>query len=888
MAMKNGEEKRIRRYAAIIAVAWTLIIGGFLVWNISHTKEATVDRAMRDALANFKKDVAFRQWVVKHGGVYVPVTEETPPNPNLSHIPERDIKTPSGKNLTLMNPAYALRQLTEDFAGMYGIRGHITSLKPLRELNAPDEWEKKALLQFEKGVKEVSEFITINGKPYFRMIRPFIAEKACLKCHAAQGYKEGDIRGGIGISLPMEEYLKEEREEIKLHTFTYGLTWAVVLCAVYLVFLRLKRHISIRRKAEDETKLLAERNEMILRSAAEGIIGLDSDGIQTFVNPSAAEMLGYSHDELINKKSHPIWHHTRPGGTPYAQEECPMCRAYQQGEIVRMEEIFWRKDGSSFPVEYAVMPIKEDERVIGAVVTFEDITDRKRAEEELRKSEESFKVAQRVARIGSWELDLFTNYLAWSDEVYRIFEIEPKEFGNSHEAFLSYVHHEDREFVNKAYNDSVINHTPYNIVHRLTMKDGRVKYVNEQCETEYDANGRPLRSIGTVQDITEQRRLEEQFRHAQKMESIGAFAGGIAHDFNNILAAIIGYGSVMKMKMKPDDPLRLNIEHILEAAAKAAHLTKDILLFSRKQVSDRQPVDLNSIIKDVEKFLVRVIGEDIACRTTLSERGIPVLADTHQIEQVLMNLAANARDAMPGGGVFSIVTEEIMLDNQFIALHGYGKAGMYALLTVSDTGAGMDEETRQKIFEPFFTTKEVGKGTGLGLAVAYGIIKQHDGYIDVYSEIGKGTTFIIYLPLISLNIENEKKTLVEEVPVKGTGTILLAEDDEAVRRLTKSVLEEYGYTVITAADGEDAVNKFKENSDRIELLLFDLIMPKKTGKEAYDEIRAVRPEIKAIFSSGYAPDMIRDKMHFGDDVTIVFKPVSPMELLRKVRQALVP
>ncbi|MDP2157715.1 MAG: DUF3365 domain-containing protein, partial [Nitrospirota bacterium] len=375
--MVNDEAKRIRRYAAVIAVAWTLIIGVLLAWNLIHTREEARARARRDAIANFNKDVAFREWVTKHGGVYVPVTDETPPNPNLSHIPERDIITPSGKNLTLMNPAYALRQLTEDFSGMYGIRGHITSLKPLRELNAPDAWEKKALLQFEKGVKEVSEFVMTNGKPYFHLMRPLIAEKACLKCHASQGYKEGDVRGGIAIRLPMEEYLKEEREDIALHTLTYGITWAVVLCAIYLVFLRLRYHRSIRRMVEGESALLANRMKMILESAAEGIIGLDSDGVQRFVNPSAAAMLGYSPEELINRKSHAIWHHTRPDGSPYAQEDCPMCRAYKLGEIVRMEEVFWRKDGSSFPVDYAVTPIREGQKTIGAVITFEDITERK-------------------------------------------------------------------------------------------------------------------------------------------------------------------------------------------------------------------------------------------------------------------------------------------------------------------------------------------------------------------------------------------------------------------------------------------------------------------------------------------------------------------------------
>ncbi len=390
----------------------------------------------------------------------------------------------------------------------------------------------------------------------------------------------------------------------------------------------------------------------------------------------------------------------------------------------------------------------------------------------------------------------------------------------------------------------------------------------------------------SIQDITEQKKLEGQLRQAQKMESIGQLAGGIAHDFNNILSAIIGYGHVTLMKMSTDDPQRLNVQCILDAADRAAHLTKDLLLFSRKQISDRRPVELNAIIRAVEKFLIRVIGEDVAFKTTLYEGSIPVLADVHQLEQVLMNLATNARDAMPKGGVLSVVTEQIMLDKAFVSYHGYGKPGAYALVSVSDTGEGMDEHTRKRIFEPFFTTKEVGKGTGLGMAVVYGIIKEHEGYINVYSEPGKGTTFRIYLPVIESGVTEEKKAVSADYLERGTETILLAEDDEALRKLTVSVLRDFGYEVIVAVDGEDAVKKYTENTDRIQLLLFDIIMPKKTGKEAYDDIKGIKPGVKVIFLSGYAPDMIRQKAMLEHIETVVYKPISPADLLKKVRKAL--
>jgi PAS domain S-box-containing protein len=403
--------------------------------------------------------------------------------------------------------------------------------------------------------------------------------------------------------------------------------------------------------------------------------------------------------------------------------------------------------------------------------------------------------------------------------------------------------------------------------------------------TRLNIKGEPM-ALVTLMDITEQKRLQEQLRQAQKMEAIGQLAGGVAHDFNNILNVIMGFGDLTLMEMEKDDPNRLNIKQMLEAAGRAAHLTKDLLLFSRKQIGDKRPVDLNETITKIQKFIKRVIGEDIQCKTILSTNPLPIFADTHQIEQVLMNLATNARDAMAKGGLFTITTEPVNIDEDFISTHGYGRHGQFALITISDTGIGMDEVTRQKIFEPFFTTKEVGKGTGLGLAVVYGIIKQHEGYVNVYSEPDKGTTFRIYLPVLKDETKQDIKTEEDEYPTGGTETILLAEDDIALRALSSNVLTHFGYNVIEAVDGQDAVNKFRENRDKIDLLLFDLIMPNMNGKEAYDEIMKIKSDVKGIFASGYAPDILRQKAMVQDNMTLLFKPVSPKDLLKTVRTVL--
>jgi two-component system NtrC family sensor kinase len=393
-------------------------------------------------------------------------------------------------------------------------------------------------------------------------------------------------------------------------------------------------------------------------------------------------------------------------------------------------------------------------------------------------------------------------------------------------------------------------------------------------------------SAGIIRDITERKKLEEQLRQAQKMEAIGRLAGGIAHDFNNILSAIIGYGHILHMKMSAADALRPHVERLLESADRAAHLTHSLLAFSRKQIIHLKPVDLNETVKRVGKFLRRIIGEDIDLETRLAKEPMVVEADAGQLEQVLMNLATNARDAMQLGGALTIETARTDLDETFVRAYGYGEPGRYATLTVSDTGSGMDAAMQKRIFEPFFTTKEVGKGTGLGLSIAYGIIKQHNGIINVYSEPDKGTVFRIYLPAVRAAAEDKRVQELLPPLTGGTETVLLAEDDEALRILTRTVLESFGYGVIEADNGEDAVRKFAHYQDRIRLLLFDMIMPKKGGREAYEEIRKIKPGVKAIFVSGYTADTARFGTSSGDEVELLLKPVSPGALLRKVREVL--
>jgi two-component system cell cycle sensor histidine kinase/response regulator CckA len=626
-----------------------------------------------------------------------------------------------------------------------------------------------------------------------------------------------------------------------------------------------------------------ERYRSIIACTIDAIITLDESGIITSWHEAAEKIFSYGADEVLGKPFSLLVPEEL-----HAEQNAIIRRLKEKTLTGRLEAVGRSKRGDSIPIGVSLCLLKDKQgKVLGFTAILMDMTKQKRAEEELSRSEAKYR--KLYLEFNSL-LDAIPDSLMLLDKDLKIHwanRAVAENIGTTPAPLTGqfcYTLWYERTTPCESCPVLESFSTGQPRSETVTRPDGRIWDI--RTVPLVDQQGGIANVIEVKRDITEHRKLEAQYLHAQKMESIGTLAGGIAHDFNNILSAIIGYGHVALMKMAEDDPQRLNIGSILEAADRAAQLTKGLLLFSRKQTGERKAVDLNEVVKKVENFMRRIIGEDIECKTMLQERPIPIYADNNQLEHVLMNLATNARDAMPEGGAFTIQTEEVALHADFPAAHGYGKPGLYAMLTVSDTGMGMDEETRKHIFEPFFTTKGVGKGTGLGLAMAYGIIKQHEGFINVYSEPNKGSTFRIYLPLIAPEAVEDATMHQEEAPARGAETVLLAEDDASLRKLSRTVLAQYGYTVIEANDGEDAVKKFIENKDTIHLLLFDLIMPKMNGKEAYDEIRKIQPDMKVIFVSGYAPDIIRQKSSLEKGAHLVYKPIAPIDLVRKVRSVL--
>jgi PAS domain S-box-containing protein len=517
---------------------------------------------------------------------------------------------------------------------------------------------------------------------------------------------------------------------------------------------------SERKKATETVREREELVQLLLDSTAEAIYGVDLHGNCMLANPTCARLLGYASPEQLNGRNmHDLIHHHRPDGRPYPEEECPIVRMLEvrQGAHVN-DEVFWRADGTRFDVEYFAYPMWRGRELIGAVVTF--------------------------------------------------------------------------------------------------------------------------------LDVSHQKKLEEQLRQAQKTEAIGQLAGGVAHDFNNLLTIITGYSDLLLQSTPRDDPNRALLEEISKAGARSASLTRQLLAFSRKQVLAPRVLDLNDVVRDTERMLRRVIGEDIHWTATLHPQLGSVKADPGQLEQVLLNLAVNARDAMPQGGKLTIETSNVVLGEDYARSHADVRPGRYVMLAVTDTGIGMTEEVKRRLFEPFFTTKGPGYGTGLGLAVVHGIVKQSDGSIEVYSEPGVGTSFKIYLPRVGQAASTGHSWPGVGPAPRGTETLLLVEDDDAVRALTLFTLRQCGYTVLEASHGGEAIRLATNHRGTIHVLVTDVVMPGMGGRVLAERLLTLHPEMKVLYLSGYTDDAVVRHGILHEEVNFLQKPFSTNALAHKIREVL--
>jgi len=622
----------------------------------------------------------------------------------------------------------------------------------------------------------------------------------------------------------------------------------------------------------------------IVEGSEDAIIAYRLDGVITDWNQAAMRLYGYSAEEAIG---HNVSFLELPIDANEYQEMLKTIAA--GGRFQQIEGFRQRRDGSPVAVVFSIFPITgEDGAIIGGSCIVHDITSRKRMEEQLRRSEERFRLLAQATKDALSDRDLRNEAMWRSDNFWEQFGYSRKEVEPDVGAWRELIHPEDRDRVVKGFQTALARHADsHEVEYRFRRADDSYAVVLERTYVIYGESGEPIRALSAMTDLSDRRQLEEQFRQAQKMEAVGQLAGGVAHDFNNILMVISAYTELIHTRYSSDSELQNNVAQVLNATKKAAALTYQLLAFSRKQVLVPHIIDLNIVVEDTSKMIQRVIGEDIELNVSLSEASWHVKVDPGQIVQVLMNLAVNARDAMRDGGELSIETMNVTVDVEAANRHPTLVPGDYVVLVVSDNGTGMTKEVQSHLFDPFFTTKELGRGTGLGLSTVYGIVKQSGGYIWVDSELGRGSTFTVYFPVVDAPLTRTTVT----PPIVCTGgkgeIILLVEDDDCLRESISTYLDLNGYKVLAAANGAEGTVIAQQHAESIRVLVTDVVLPKLSGEKLAQEVAKISPHVLTLFISGYTDRRMVDFDPESSTVAFLQKPFALRTLVEKIAEMIV-
>jgi PAS domain S-box-containing protein len=651
--------------------------------------------------------------------------------------------------------------------------------------------------------------------------------------------------------------------------------------------------VTARKRTEEALRRSEARLRAIIDTEPECVKLLAADGSLLDMNPAGLRMI--EADSLQQVENHSVYSLVTEEFRPAFKALTEQVFAGESGEL-EFQTVGIK--GAQRWLETHASPLRDETgKVIALLSITRDVTERKRAEANLRVSEERLRMALDAAHVGIFDWDLSLNRITWSHWHEELWGYQPGEFDGTYEGFSRRIHPDDLPGLNAEVARCITTRAQFTREYRVVWPDGSIHWIAGRGEFEFASDGQPLRMRGAVVEttarkqaealLTKQLQLEKQLQQAQKMEAIGQLAGGVAHDFNNLLTVISGFSDLLLTSLPPTAPQREALLAIREAGEKAASLTRQLLAFSRQTVLQPRVLDLNEVVRDTEKMLRRLIGEDVLLCVVLQPALHPTKVDPGQIGQVVMNLAVNARDAMPRGGKLTIETHNADLGDDYCALHPYAKPGKYVALALSDTGHGMTPEVQAHIFEPFFTTKEMGKGTGLGLATVYGIVKQSGGHIEVYSEVDHGTTFKLYFPAAEepATAFLKEGTSAVQAP-SGSETILLVEDEESVRGLAVIVLQSFGYKVLEAKDGSEALRIAAEHPAAIDLLVTDVVMPGMSGRELAEMLSARKPNLKVLFVSGYTDDAVVRHGLLQAEVAFLQKPYTPLSLARKVRNVL--
>ncbi|MBI5870373.1 MAG: DUF3365 domain-containing protein [Actinobacteria bacterium] len=914
---------RAARYATLLAVCWTAIMVVIYFLSASEIDQQAEDEAVTRASVVWEKDVLYRRWNASHGGVYVPVSAQTPSNPYLTQIPERDIVTPSGKQLTLMNPAYMTRQVNELAAAEGDVFGHITSLNPIRPGNAADQWETTALRAFDEGQTEVTSIEQIDGQPYLRLMRPMVTEKPCLKCHAGQGYQEGDIRGGVSISIPFSQVAAHADSQKKQAGIIYSLIWLTGCAGISLGAVRQRRgELELRRSRDDLEVRVKERTgelqdanrqlqvELTERRHAEETL---SESEQQFKEAQQIAQIGnWDWDAVTDATfwSEELYHILNFDPAKPSPNYKEHLRIYTPESAARLnasvEETM--KTGEPYELDLELSQPDATRRWIvargevkhdttGAITglrgTAQNITERITAEASLK---EALKLAEDEKEKNRAIIEGIGDGISIQDTDLKVlFQNQVhRDFIGDHVGEYCYNGYEKRDGacegcpVAMAMADGKIHFTERTVV----FPDGN-HYFEITASPLRNSEGEIIGGIEAVREVTdrkksevERRSLRAQLLQAQKMEAVGRLAGGIAHDINNFLTVIEGYTDLVLTELPEESAEYGQLLESRKASESAANLARQLLIFSRQEAMHPAPTNLNALITDAMKMLRRLIGERYMLTTDLAPDLKTVSADKSHIQQVIMNLAVNARDAMPDGGKIEIRSENFPVDRKYAEAHADSREGEFVRISVRDEGSGMDAETIAHMYEPFFTTKGAAQGTGLGLSVVYGIISHHEGWVDVESDPGRGSTLYFFLPVIPLTEEDTVKEVTPPAQLTGRGEkILLVEDEDTVRKLAERILVKAGYAVTTAASAEEALSLFDEARGDFDLVFSDVVLPQENGIMLVDRLLKKKAGLRVLLASGYSEIEWQENIH-EREYPFLQKPYSREIILKKIWELL--
>jgi len=661
-------------------------------------------------------------------------------------------------------------------------------------------------------------------------------------------------------------------------------------------YVGIQTDITARKEAESQLIRNEQKFRALIENSAEMITMTGSRGEVLYQSPSIDAILGYTEEELGGKNSFDFVH---PDDLPHLISQQRRLLA-EPGLRHQNEFRFRHQDGTWHYMETDARNLLHVPGIEAIIVNGHDVTARKQIELALRRSEEILNFALEAARVGTWDYEVRTGRIEWSAQVEGLLGFKPGNFDQTYRMLKKRIWPADRRILVQAFKKAPEDGLDYHLEFRLVNSDSQASWLEWRGRSYYDRQTQSFRISGVLQDITSRKQTEAalheseaQLRQSHKMEAVGQLAGGVAHDFNNLLTAIMGYSEIILSELNEQDPLYEDVGEILGAAQRASNLTQQLLAFSRRQVLQPGLLDLNEVVSEMNRMLRRLIGENIELVTFLGGKLAPVLADRGQLEQVIVNLAVNARDAMPGGGTLKFETCNNELTDDYIRNHSDLAAGSYVQLTVSDTGHGMSETVRSRLFEPFFTTKERGRGTGLGLSMVYGIIKQSGGNIEVYSEEGHGATFNIYLPVaangtVESRVFGRKENVLHK-PGPVCETVMLVEDEDGVRHLAVRILEQHGYHVIAACHGGEALLLCERYEGKIDLLITDMVMPQLGGKELRQQLAPLQPDMEVLYISGYTDELVLEQSTLTQSEMLhnfLHKPFSPQSLIGKVCEIL--